>query len=188
MPKPRPSRSSHARGFTLVELLVVLLLLVGLAGFAISVSGDTWSQASRGLALNQLVEVQKAVLRFELDNRRMPAKLAELSVRPSDLPAHDPIRAYGWRGPYLSPVRGVYELEPQAGFTLEYGNAGDPVPLDLHERAIVLQKPDSAGRYLRLVSAGPDQVLDTPPLENYPSRSACDDDEVLYIREADLRP
>lgn len=175
-------------GFTIVELLVVLLVLVGLAGVAISVSGAAWKQAESGLGLTQLVEAQKAVQRFEFDNRRWPVQLRELSVQPPDLPAHDPIRGFGWRGPYLSPVRGVYAVDAELGFLAEYGSTGDPVPLDLFERPLVLQRPDAQGRYLRVVSAGANGRLETPAQEIYPARSSCGDDALLYIREADLRP
>jgi type II secretory pathway pseudopilin PulG len=177
-----------AGGFTIVELLVVLLVLVGLAGVAISVSGVAWNQAESSLGLTQLVEAQKAVQRFEFDNRRWPMRLSELSIQPADLPAHDPIRGFGWRGPYLSPVRGVYAVDAEQGFLADYGNSGDPVPLDLFDRALVLQRPDAQGRYLRVVSAGANGKLETPAQENYPARSICGDDALLYIREADLRP
>jgi len=188
MPATAHTTGTATRGFTLVELLVVLVVLVSVAALAISVSGDSWSQANRSLSLTQLVEAQKAVLRFEFDNRRWPLAISELCVRPVDLDGYDPLRGVGWRGPYLSPVRGTYELDPTAGFTPEYGLPGAPVPLDLHERPLVLQRPDAAGQYLRIVSAGPDGRIDTDPSLIYPTRLSCGDDELLYVRETDRRP
>lgn len=188
MKSAQQRRSKTMGGFTVVELLVVLVLLVSVVALTISVSGATWETAQRGLSTAQLTEARKAVLQFERDCLRWPTRISELVVQPQDLPEYQPTRGTGWRGPYLSPVRGVYALDLARNFTLEVAQVGDPVPLDFHDSPLVLQTPDSGAKYQRLVSAGPNLILETPRALDYPERAACGDDEVLYITQPDRRP
>jgi hypothetical protein len=79
----------------------------------------------------------------------------------------DPVYKLGWRGPYVVERSGaLYTVNPASGFAEQYGETGDPTVLDGWGQPIVIQNPGLLpdGRQdVRLVSAGPDGVLDTPP-------------------------
>lgn len=85
--------------------------------------------------------------------------------------SYDPVSQRGWRGPYLVPgMTTEYQIDAAAGFTNRYGEAGDATFLDGWGRPVVLQEPQVSGlsaynamRQARLVSAGPNGVIDTDP-------------------------
>lgn len=100
----------------------------------------------------------------------------------------DPISRRGWRGPYLLHQGDgfVYSIDPGPGFGLRYGQSGDPAVLDGWGNPIVLQEPVVPGmsdyerrRHARLVSAGPNGVIDTDPDQLFPTDTG--DDLVLFL-------
>ena len=102
----------------------------------------------------------------------------------------DPISRRGWRGPYLlsNGSRFTYLVNAERGYGTRYGEDGDPAVLDGWGNPIVLQEPvDLAAaafdrrRHARLVSAGPDGVLDTPADVLLPSAAERADDLVLFL-------
>jgi len=105
---------------------------------------------------------------------------------------YDPHTERGWSGPYLSPG-GVYTTDTltgvDAGFDELYGEAGDPCPIDGWGNPIVIQQPQPLGStasmhdrtYTRLVSAGPNGLVDTPPDVLVPTDAEINDDIVLYL-------
>jgi hypothetical protein len=106
------------------------------------------------------------------------------------VPSYDSISRRGWNGPYVQHTGGTYTVNNTAGFTQAYGENGDPTVLDGWGRPIVLQRPSVAqpNLHARLVSAGPDGVISTPTNQQFPAKSSCGDDLVLYLRTADQRP
>lgn len=86
----------RARGFTLLELLVVMVVLGLLAGLVapkyFSQIGKSEAKAARA----QIESLAKALDLYRLDNGRYPSTeqgLAALAARPGDAPK--------WAGPYL---------------------------------------------------------------------------------------
>jgi general secretion pathway protein G len=84
------------RGFTLLELLVVIVIIGLLAGY---VAPRYFAQVGKSevqVAKAQIDSLEKALDQFRLDNRRYPSSeegLGALVARPGQLP--------GWGGPYL---------------------------------------------------------------------------------------
>ncbi|MFW5693485.1 MAG: pilus assembly FimT family protein [Thermoguttaceae bacterium] len=102
--------------------------------------------------------------------------------------AFDPVSRRGWRGPYLLGSGFTYAIDAERGFSTLYGEDGDPAVQDGWGNPIVLQEPfDPAAteydrsRHVRLVSAGPDGVLDTPADVLLPTAAERGDDLVLFL-------
>jgi general secretion pathway protein G len=124
--KPPPNR--RAAGFTLLELLVVMVIIGMLAGF---VAPKFFSQIGKSevkTARAQIDALEKALDQYRLDVGRYPASepgLAALNERPAAEPR--------WAGPYLKKA----------------------VPLDPWGRAYVYKYPGEHGEY-DLLSYGKD--------------------------------
>src|SRR5947208_7567563 len=80
-------------GFTLVELLLVLVFLGVLAAIVIPKFSGRTQQAKEQAAVTQLSTFRTALDAFEVDNGSYPKGLSDLIVKPRD--------AQNWRGPYL---------------------------------------------------------------------------------------
>jgi general secretion pathway protein G len=123
---PRP------RGFTLLELLVVILIIALLVGIVAPRLLGQVSKSEVTAARAQLDALDKAVQAYRLDTGKFPSAsqgLRALVTAPSDEPR--------WRGPYLQ---------------------GD-VPLDPWGSAYQYRLPGSNGRDFDLYSLGRDRAL-----------------------------
>ena len=123
-------------------------------------------------------------------------QLHYLFVEPAGLPEYDATSRIGWRGPWLDVTGTVpYAVFPPNGFTDAYGEDDDRTPIDGWGIPIVIQLPAVAAgvtdievEHVRLVSAGPDGVLDTPANVLTPTSAQKDDDLVLYLFREDPNP
>ena len=122
-----------------------------------------------------------------------PQTIADLFRFSTNLPANfqsfNPVTRLGWRGPYLSASDGSYAVNLANNFTSTYGNDGDPAILDAWGRPVILQVPQVSGASLgdeiknaRLVSAGPDGIIQTPLNQLAPSTNDCGDDVILFLQ------
>ena len=122
--------STHRKsgGFTLLELLVVIVIIGLLAGY---VAPRYFSQVGRSevqVAKAQIESIEKALDQYRLDMRRYPSVeegLQALIAKPAD--------AQAWSGPYLKKA----------------------VPLDPWGRAYVYRTPGQKGEF-ELISYGRD--------------------------------
>ena len=115
-------------GFTLLELLVVIVIIGLLAGY---VAPRYFSQVGRSevqVAKAQIESIEKALDQYRLDMRRYPSAeegLQALVAKPAD--------AQAWSGPYLKKA----------------------VPMDPWGRAYVYRTPGQKGEF-ELISYGRD--------------------------------
>jgi general secretion pathway protein G len=94
-PESRP-RDRVAQGFTLVELLLVLVILGTLAAIVLPKFSGTTERARQTQAQTQISTFGTALDAYEVDAGRYPSGangLLDLIQRPSDV--------VDWRGPYL---------------------------------------------------------------------------------------
>lgn len=228
-----------AGGFTLMELLVVVVILSALAAMVVSQVDSSRENAELTVVRADLQTVSEAVFGsaagkgYLQDMKHVPG-FRSVNFRIHDLfsaslyPAYDPVADRGWRGPYLRkssavantdssrnglfPASGDRRFNGDATFlernfytttsASDYGLAGDFAVADPWGNPVVIQVPPPIAfsgatddtkrfRYVRLVSAGPDGVLETPPdrlagkLANG-TAAARGDDLVLFPNRPDV--
>ncbi|MEO0476258.1 MAG: hypothetical protein AAF085_09880 [Planctomycetota bacterium] len=130
-------------------------------------------------------------------------QLHYLFRRPTDMRDYDtsageryyePVLRIGWRDEWLSATTAT-SYEVIGSFTDAYGESSDLAPIDGWGNPIVIQLAEvSAGitelevENVRLVSAGPDGVIDTPAGTLTPTAVQKNDDLVLYLYREDPNP
>lgn len=189
---------SRCSGVTLLELVVVLAILA-VVGALIVPSLSRHVEASRDtITRSSLAQIRSVILDSYYHDQfeQLPyfagyTQLKSLYVNPNPGQLYDPVTRRGWRGPYLlSPQNAPsYAVVPSHGFTSLYGQDGDPAPLDGWGRPIVLQQPILIGGVIspsdlqdaRLVSAGPNGVIDTPHGVAVPTAAQISDDLVIRL-------
>ena len=86
-------RSKGQRGFTLVELLLVLVILALIAGLVLPGIIGKAESAKAKAASSQISRISMSVESFYLDTGNTPSSLDELVNEPSGVT--------GWNGPYI---------------------------------------------------------------------------------------
>ena len=86
-------RKSGQRGFTLVELLLVLVILALIAGLVLPGIIGKAESAKAKAAASQISRISMSVESFYLDTGSTPSSLDELVNEPSGV--------NGWNGPYI---------------------------------------------------------------------------------------
>ena len=89
-------KNRRNKAFTLVELLLVMLILVTLAGIVLPRMVGRGEQAKKDAAKTQIGSFKTALEMFEADNGAFPASLDDLVNQPGN--------ATNWRGPYLEKI------------------------------------------------------------------------------------
>jgi general secretion pathway protein G len=92
----RPNTRARRAGFTLIEVLMVLVILVILGSFAVTIFTGTQQKAKIEQARSQIGLVESAARLYQLHMNAYPQTLDDLVQAPSD--ATNPNK---WGGPYL---------------------------------------------------------------------------------------
>ena len=121
-----PSNASFARtqasaqaGFTLIEIILVLVLIGGIVAFAATRILGGGDRAKVNLARAQVQTIAEKIQQFDMDTGNLPASLDELVTAPGN--------ATGWLGPYAK----ASELKDPWNHPFEYRVPGDGQPFDL---------------------------------------------------------
>lgn len=89
----RPVPKSAQAGFSLIEIIIVVVLIGGIVAFAASRILGGGDKANVHLAKAQVQTLAEKVQQFQMDTGALPATLEELVKAPGD--------AQGWLGPYV---------------------------------------------------------------------------------------
>ncbi|MFT4179011.1 MAG: type II secretion system protein GspG, partial [Thermomonas sp.] len=89
---PRIVSKAAQRGFSLIEIIVVVVLIGGIVAFAASRILGGGDRAKVNLAKAQVQTLAEKVQQYRMDTGSMPATLDALVNKPGD--------AAGWLGPY----------------------------------------------------------------------------------------
>ncbi|KLJ02379.1 type II secretion system major pseudopilin GspG [Luteimonas sp. FCS-9] len=115
----RGGRRAAQGGFSLIEIILVVVLIGGIVAFAASRILGGGDRARVNLAKAQVQTLAEKVHQFEMDTGRLPSALNDLVVQPGD--------AGGWLGPYAKEG----ELRDPWNTPYEFRVPGDGQPFDI---------------------------------------------------------
>ncbi len=94
-----PFKTRARRGFTLIELMVVVLIIAVLAALVVPKLTQYQDDAKYGAAKGQIARIASILQKFRLDCDRFPTSEEGLNALMSP-----PGDATGWKGPYLDKI------------------------------------------------------------------------------------
>lgn len=116
----RQAASMAARGgFTLMEVMLVLVIIAAIAGIAVVNIGGVRERAFKQTAKAEMNNIKGLISQYDLNVGSLPSTLESLFEQPSDLAdpskwikvSRDPIKPDPWNHPYEYKVNGSeYEL------------------------------------------------------------------------------
>jgi type II secretory pathway pseudopilin PulG len=199
-------------GMTLLEITVVLLILIALAGMVVPyvniTSGTATCQATDATlqAVRQAIMGGAAGPGYYADTLGSYPKASQTSTdtaynlkylfEKGSWDEYNPKTGVGWRGPYL--MTGI-SLADKTKLATHFSSAtyvhalanGDSIVTDGWGRPIILQVPATCQDCARLVSAGPGTGLGLPDadidtaIEGNEGAEVRGDDRVLFLKIAD---
>ena len=112
-------RPRSQRGFSLIEIILVVVLIGGIVAFAATRILGGGDRAKANLAKAQVQTMAEKVQQYEMDTGSLPNSLDQLVTAPGS--------ATGWLGPYAKTA----ELKDPWNHPFEYTVPGDGQPFDL---------------------------------------------------------
>jgi type II secretory pathway pseudopilin PulG len=109
-------------GFTLIELVIIIVTLGILAAFAVPKFADMAESSKVNATTQELTNLKRAVVGnpavvaggqhvdrgFEGDVGHLPERLQDLAVKPDSIAVYNPLTRLGWNGPYIDTSGGDY--------------------------------------------------------------------------------
>ena len=83
--KMKKNRKHSRSGFTIVEILVVVIIIAVLAGAVAPKFFRYIGQAKHNVAVQKVTEIDKAIEMFSFDYGHLPNNLGDLVTRPADI-------------------------------------------------------------------------------------------------------
>ncbi len=179
----RISTRNERQGLTLVELIIVLVILIGLASLVVPTLVNSREDAAQQTTEASLVATRNALIQqyedtkyisylgapdtVALESNRFHLRwLFDNPVTGDATNGFDVDTRQGWNGPYLTSNTGRYAVDLTANFTTAYGSDGDQAIVDTFTGTPIVCQVLGSGPYdVRLVSAGLDGVLDIDPAD-----------------------
>ncbi len=81
----KQKRSWRPKGFTIVEILVVVIIIAALATMIVPRFFGRIGKAKQSVAISKLRNIETAIEMFNNDYSRLPENLDELVTRPADI-------------------------------------------------------------------------------------------------------
>ena len=102
-------------GFTLVELVIIIIALGILAGFGIAKYSDVVNESRIKATQSEMAALKRAIIGnpqlvsggkyvdigYEGNLGTPPSKLEDLARKPGAVAKYNPISGFGWNGPYI---------------------------------------------------------------------------------------
>jgi general secretion pathway protein G len=83
-------RAGRKRGFTLIELMMVILIIAILAGLILAISGIVGKKNDRAKAISDMEKIKNALEEYRVSHNSYPADLQPLSTIDTTLTYTDP--------------------------------------------------------------------------------------------------
>lgn len=115
----RTLRHRHARGFTLLEMLAVIVLIGIIGAIVVTQVGKNVDKGKYGAGKAQLTTLSQKIENYALDNGTPPHSLDDLTIKPAD--------ASSWQGPYAK----ASDLKDPWGHPFGYRYPGEHGSFDL---------------------------------------------------------
>ena len=113
-----PRFPTRAAGFSLIEIMIVIVLIGGILALVASTVMGSKDQANFKLADMQLTTLAGKIDQFRSDTGRLPESLEQLATSPG---------IAGWLGPYAK----AEELRDPWGTAIDYRRPGTNGPFEL---------------------------------------------------------